>query len=256
MRISEFCNTFQISHQAVYAKIKKYADELEGHISKDKGNVLDLDPFAVNLLKPKKASYKALDERNYYLFKKNKEIVSENEQFRAERDELASKSSDYEAVIEYLKKENKEYADSVTLLTQECERYKKECADAKALYKVMESEFDKEKAELTAEIKDTEFGRKLLASTVSDQCKKLEEKDNRIHQLYKQSDEQENTIERLNKQLSIMTEKYHKAEKQIAELQEEKRQAEEQLAEIQSADKSNASKQNNIFKHIFGQDKK
>ena len=107
MRISEFCNTFQISHQAVYAKIKKYADELEGHISKDKGNVLDLDPFAVNLLKPKKASYKALDERNYYLFKKNKEIVSENESIRAERDELASKMSDYEAVIEFLKKENK-----------------------------------------------------------------------------------------------------------------------------------------------------
>ena len=256
MRISEFCNTFQISHQAVYAKIKKYADELEGHISKDKGNVLDLDPFAVNLLKPKKASYKALDERNYYLFKKNKEIVSENESIRAERDELASKRSDYEAVIEYLKKENKEYADSVSFLTQECERYKKECADAKALYKVMESEFDKEKAELTAEIKDTEFGRKLLASTVSDQCKKLEEKDNRIHQLYKKSDEQEDTIERLNKQLSIMTEKYNRAEKQIAELAEEKRQAEEQLAEMQGADKSNATKQNSIFKHIFGQDKK
>lgn len=256
MRISEFCKTFQIFHQAVYAKIKKYAAELEGHISKDKGNVTDLDPFAVNLLKPKKASYKALDERNYYLFKKNKEIVSDNEQFRAERDELASKMSDYEAVIEFLKKENKEYADANARLTQECERYKKECDDAKVLYKVMESEFDKEKAELTAEIKETEFGRKLLASTVSDQCKKLEEKDNRIHQLYKKSDEQDDTIERLNKQLSIMTEKYHRAEKQIVELQEEKRQAEEQLAEMQSADKSNAAKQNNIFKHIFGQDKK
>lgn len=117
MRISEFCKTFQISHQAVYAKIKKYAAELEGHISKDKGNVTDLDPFAVNLLKPKKASYKALDERNYYLFKKNKEIVSENERFKAEREDMASKMSDYEAVIEYLKKENKEYADSVALLT-------------------------------------------------------------------------------------------------------------------------------------------
>ena len=121
MRICEFCKTFQISHQAVYAKIKKYAAELEGHISKDKGNVLDLDPFAVNLLKPKKASYKALDERNYYLFKKNKEIVSENERFKAEREDMASKMSDYEAVIEYLKKENKDYADSVALLTQECE---------------------------------------------------------------------------------------------------------------------------------------
>ena len=173
MRICEFCKTFQISHQAVYAKIKKYAAELEGHISKDKGNVLDLDPFAVNLLKPKKASYKALDERNYYLFKKNKEIVSENEKFKAEREDMASKMSDYEAVIEFLKKENKEITDSNALLTQECEHYKKECADAKALYKVMESEFDKEKAELAAEIKETEFGRKLLASTVSDQCKNL-----------------------------------------------------------------------------------
>lgn len=37
MRISEFCKTFQVSHQAVYAKIKKYAVELDGHISKDKG---------------------------------------------------------------------------------------------------------------------------------------------------------------------------------------------------------------------------
>ena len=256
MRICEFCKTFQISHQAVYAKIKKYAAELDGHISKDKGNVTDLDPFAVNLLKPKKASYKALDERNLYLFEKNKEIVSENERFKAEREDMASKMSDYEVVIEYLKKENKEYADSVALLTQECERYKKDCEDAKALYGVMESEFDKEKAELTAEIKETEYGRKLLASTVSDQCKKLDEKDNRIHQLNKKVSEQENTIERLNRELSIMTEKYNKAEKQITELQEEKRQTEEQLAEMQTADKSNATKQNNIFKHIFGQDKK
>ena len=256
MRISEFCKTFQVSHQAVYAKIKKYTAELEGHISKDKGNVTDLDPFAVNLLKPKKASYKALDERNYYLFKKNKEIVSENERFKAERDELASKKSDYEAVIEFLKKENKEYADSVALLTQECERYKKDCEDAKALYGVMESEFDKEKEELIAEIKETEFSRKLLASTVSDQCKKLDENIHSIYQLHKKISEQENTIERLNKQLAIMTEKYNRAEKQIAELQEEKRQAEEQLAEMQSADKLNATKQNNIFKHIFGQDKK
>lgn len=256
MRISEFCKTFQVSHQAVYAKMKKLAIELEGHISKDKGNVTDLDPFAVNLLKPKRETYKAVDERNYYLFNKNKEIVAENERLKAEREDMASKMSDYEAVIEFLKKENKEITDSYARLTQECEDYKKKCSDAEALYKVMESEFDKAKAELTAEIKETEFGRKLLASTISDQCKKIEEKDNRIHQIYKKSDEQDDTIERLNKQLSIMTEKYNRAEKQIAELQEEKRQAEEQLAEMQSADKSNASKQNNIFKHIFGQDKK
>jgi hypothetical protein len=113
-----FAKPFKFPIRLYMRKSKKYAAELEGHISKDKGNVFVLDPFAVNLLKPKKASYKALDERNYYLYKKNKEIVSENESIRAERDELASKMSDYEAVIEYLKKENKEYADSVSFLLQ------------------------------------------------------------------------------------------------------------------------------------------
>ena len=244
MRISEFCNTFQISHQAVYAKIKKYADELEGHISKDKGNVLDLDPFAVNLLKPKKASYKALDERNYYLFKKNKEIVSENESIRAERDELASKRSDYEAVIEYLKKENKEYADSVALLTQECERYKKESADAKALYKVMESEFDKEKAKFNAE--KAEFlaekeamasQRESLQSKITNQFYRLQERDEQIAELKSTIAKRDNEIERLKNEITEL-------------------KSQLDVAEEQTVDRQNASKQNNIFKHIFGQDKR
>lgn len=239
MRICEFCKTFQVSHQAVYAKIKKYADELEGHISKDKGNVTDLDPFAVNLLKPKKASYKVLDERNYYLFKKNKEIVSENERFKAERDELASKKSDYEAVIEYLKKENKEYADSVALLTQECERHKKECADAKALYKVMESEFDKEKAKFDAEKENFLAERKAIASqhealqsNVTNQFYRLQERDEQIAELTATIAKRDNEIERLKNE--------------IAELK----------TQIRESEKPNTSKQNNIFKNIFGQDKK
>lgn len=244
MRICEFCKTFQISHQAVYAKIKKYAAELEGHTSKDKGNVTDLDPFAVNLLKPKKASYKALDERNYYLFKKNKEIVSEIESIRAERDELASKRSDYEAVIEYLKKENKEITDSNALLTQECERYMKECADAKALYKVMESEFDKEKAKFNAE--KAEFlaekeamasQRESLQSKITNQFYRLQERDEQIAELTSTIAKRDSEIERLKNEISELKSQLHAAEEQ-------------------TADKQNATKQNNIFKHIFGQDKK
>lgn len=244
MRISEFCKTFQVSHQAVYAKIQKYAAELEGHISKDKGNVTDLDPFAVNLLKPKKASYKALDERNLYLYKKNKEIVSENERFKAERDELASKKSDYEAVIEYLKKENKKYADSVALLTQECERYKKECEDAKALYKVMESEYDKEKAKFDtekanflAEKKTITSQREALQSNVTNQFYRLKERDEQIAELKSTIAKRDNEIERLKNEITEL-------------------KSQLDVAEEQTADRQNASKQNNIFKHIFGQDKK
>lgn len=232
MRISEFCKTFKVSHQAVYAKMKKLAIELEGHISKDKGNVTDLDSFAVNLLKPKRETYKALDERNYYLFKKNKEIVSENERFKAERDELASKKSNYEAVIEYLKKENKEYADSVALLTQECERYKKECDDAKALYKIMESEFEKEKAKLKNENEELSGISEARAESCQNQMYRLREYDEKIAELTATIAKRDNEIERLKNEIS------------------------ELKSHLQAADKPNVSKQNNIFKHLFAQDKK
>lgn len=232
MRISEFCKTFQISHQAVYAKIKKYAAELEGHISKDEGNVTDLDPFAVNLLKPKKASYKALDEHNLYLFNKNKEIVSENESIKAERDELASKMSDYKAVIEYLKKENKEYSDLNAVLTQECERYKNKCDDAKALYKIMESEFEKEKAKLKNENEELSGISEARAESCQNQMYRLRECDEKIAELNSMLSKKDDEIARLRNE--------------IAEFK----------SHLQAADKPNVSKQNNIFKHIFGQDKK
>lgn len=187
MRISEFCKKFNVTHQAVHDKMKNHAAELEGHITKDERNVLDLDPFAVEFLKPKRATYKALEERNLYLENIYKETVSENEQLREERDKLASKRSDYEAVIEYLKKENKEYADSVAFLMQECERYKKECDDAYALYRIMKSKFDKEKAKFDAEKANFLAEKKAIASqhealqsNVTNQFYRLQERDEQI----------------------------------------------------------------------------
>ena len=59
MRISEFCKRFNVTHQAVHEKMKNHAAELEGHITKDERNVTDLDPYAVELLKPNRATYKA-----------------------------------------------------------------------------------------------------------------------------------------------------------------------------------------------------
>ncbi len=232
MRISEFCKTFKVSHQAVYAKMKKLAIELEGHISKDKGNVTDLDPFAVNLLKPKRETYKAVDERNYYLFNKNKEIVAENEQFKAEHKKLTSKMSDYEAVIEFLKKGNKEYSDLNAVLTQECERYKNECADAKALYKIMESEFEKEKAKLKNENEELSGISEARAESCQNQMYRLRECDEKIAELNSMLSKKDDEIARLKNEIS------------------------ELKSHLQAADKTNVSKQNNIFKNIFGQDKK
>lgn len=231
MRICEFCKTFQVSHQAVYAKIKKYAAQLEGHISKDKGNVTDLDPFAVNLLKPKKASYKALDERNYYLFKKNKEIVSENERFRAECEEMVSKTSDSDAVIMFLENQNKEYADSNAALKAERDQLRKECSEVEALYKIMESEFEKEKANLKTENEKLSIS-EARAESCQNQMYRLRECDEKIAELNSMLSKKDDEIARLRNE--------------IAEFK----------SHLQAADKPNVSKQNNIFKNIFGQDKK
>lgn len=232
MRISEFCKTFKISHQAVYAKMKKYAAELEGHITKDGGNVTDLDPFAVNILKPKRETYKALDERNYYLFKKNQEIVSENERFKREHEKLTSKTADYEAVIKFLKEENKEYSESNSILTQECERYKNECADTKALYKIMEIEFEKEKAKLKTENEELSSISEARAESCQNQMYRLRECDEKIADLT-------STLSQKNDEIVMLR-------NEIAELK----------MQLREADKLNAPKQNNIFKNIFGQDKK
>ena len=212
--------------------MKKLAAELEGHITKDEGNVTDLDLFAVNLLKPKRETYKALDERNYYLFKKNKEIVSESERFKAEREELASKMSDYEAVIEFLKKENKEITDSYARLTQECERYKNECDDAKVLYKIMESEFEKEKVKLKNENEELSSISETRAESCQNQMYRLRECDEKIAEL--------------TSTLSQKVDEIAMLRNEIAELR----------SQLQESDKPNIPKQNNIFKNIFGQDKK
>ena len=86
MRISEFCKNFNVTHQAVHDKMKNHAAELEGHITKDERNVTDLDPYAVELLKPNRTTYKFLEERNLYLENIYKETVSENEHLREDRD--------------------------------------------------------------------------------------------------------------------------------------------------------------------------
>ena len=130
MRISEFCKKFNVTHQAVHDKMKNHAAELEGHITKDERNVTNLDPYAVELLKPYRATYKALEERNSYLENIYKETISENERLREERDKLASKTADSDAVIEFMSKQVKEYADENAKLKNENAEYQSKLYEA------------------------------------------------------------------------------------------------------------------------------
>ena len=62
MTVREFCEKYKISHQAVYKKMKKFGEQLDGHIFK-KG-CLQLDDYAVRLLKPHYADSDIFSENN------------------------------------------------------------------------------------------------------------------------------------------------------------------------------------------------
>ena len=81
-KINKFCKMYHISHQAVYATIRRHEKELKNHISKNNNGVKILDDNAVNFLKPKKIStemYNSACEENNKLRIQNILLVSDNE---------------------------------------------------------------------------------------------------------------------------------------------------------------------------------
>ena len=56
MTITAFCKMYHVSHQAVYAAIRRHENELKDHIAKKSNGVKLLDDYAVVFLKPKNVS--------------------------------------------------------------------------------------------------------------------------------------------------------------------------------------------------------
>lgn len=243
MRISEFCKTFQISHQAVHNKMKNHAAELEGHITKDDRNVLELDPFAVEFLKPKRATYKVLEERNSYLENIYKETVSENEQLREERDKLASKTAGSDAVIEFMGKQVKEYADENAKLKNENADYQSKLYEANRLNRQYETKCSEENkkneleiSRLTAEVEKLNERIKCSNEKNNEQWKKLQE--NRVE------------ISNLNMDVAKRDDELVMLRKEIEDLK-----AKLQKFEDKQSAKQDASKQNSTKKSLFGRKK-
>ena len=243
MKISEFCKKFNVTHQAVHDKMKNHAAELEGHITKDDRNVLDLDSFAVELLKPNRATYKALEERNLYLENTYKETVSENEQLREERDKLASKTDDSDAIIEFMSKQVKEYADENAELKKQNAEYQSKLYEANRLNRQYEMKCSEESeaheseiAQLTAEVEKLKERIKCSNEKNNEQWKKLQE--NRVE------------ISNLNMDVARRDDEIVKLRSEIADLK-----AELQKFEDKQSGKQDASKQNSTKKSLFGRKK-
>lgn len=187
MRVSEFCERYKISPQAVYRKMKKQKSRLEGHIKKDKGNVLDLDNFAVRLLKPKWETCKSISEENSSLSQQIEKLSNEN---KALRDEIQN----MKIISEHLSLSNAEFDKKLekyilenALLMQERDNLKTQLLEkitqaqlsennANEKYRQSEKAWTEEKAKLSAENAALNAQLQTAKEQIADLSAKLQEK--------------------------------------------------------------------------------
>ena len=101
--VKAFAENNNISQQAVYKKIRRNSDRLNGHISEQNGRMM-LDSFAQEQLKPVDVNF-TLSEKNKKLENLLTDKSAENEKLKSEHNQLADKISENEALIEKLKSE-------------------------------------------------------------------------------------------------------------------------------------------------------
>ena len=101
MKISEFSKLYNITPQAVYAKINRAAKKpnniLDGHVKKINGKSTDIDEFAAEYLRPKPAN---CDE----LIAEIEELKEAISQLKAEKDaEISDIREELTPVLNFLK---------------------------------------------------------------------------------------------------------------------------------------------------------
>ena len=130
MTVREFCEKYTISHQAVYKKIKKLGDQLDGHVYKR--GCLWIDPTAEDLLKPHYNDYKIIVKNSqlrdelykkessiYHLEKDVESINSENDDLKKSLDEKMSENADLENQLAVQISKNDENDKTINRLSED-----------------------------------------------------------------------------------------------------------------------------------------
>lgn len=106
MTVKELCSNYDLKFQTVYKKISHHRDkELAGHITKDKGENLELDDFAVDFLLPTHVKVMQAIEECEGIARENEEL----------QDKLESAKEDAEQANEQL---SKALADNENMLAE------------------------------------------------------------------------------------------------------------------------------------------
>lgn len=131
MRIKEFCEKYQITPQAVYAKIKRKAELLNSHVMKSNGQ-LDIDDYAEKLLKPRCTDHtllekvqnlkSQLDEKSSECEELKKSLadeISKNENLQVLLNEKTSKIEDLENQLAEQNSKNADFENLAAALKTE-----------------------------------------------------------------------------------------------------------------------------------------
>ena len=125
MTVKEFSKKYQISPQAVYAKIRKKKTLLDGHVIKSGGQLV-IDEYAEECLKPKCADFtlvrkiqklqNQLDGKNAECENLKKSLADEitkNEKLQSQLTKQDLKKSDFDNLADMLKSEILKISDKI-----------------------------------------------------------------------------------------------------------------------------------------------
>ena len=98
MTVKEFSEKYQISQQAVYAKIKRKSAQLDGHITKSDGQLV-IDEYAEEYLKPKCTDF-TLVRKIQNLQNQLDEKASECEELKKSLDNEISKNKNLQIQLD------------------------------------------------------------------------------------------------------------------------------------------------------------
>ncbi len=148
MTVKELCKEYGLKYQTVYKKIAHHKNkELAGHITKTKGESLELDDYAVDFLLPFNVKVLQTVEECESIARENDELKSRLDFSEAEKEQAEKKLSEALSEIEDLKIRLSDKCRNISELTELSEQLDSECRNSRQTI----SELEKSIAKLTEE---------------------------------------------------------------------------------------------------------
>lgn len=136
MTVKEFCKANGLKYQTVYKKIAHHKNkELAGHITKFKGESIDLDDYAADFLLP-------INVKILQAVQECEAIALENDELKGKLEQAESKIFDITAENQKLKLQCNDYRLRISELEHKADDYEKNIAELTEENNTLKSQLD------------------------------------------------------------------------------------------------------------------